>query len=133
LKNVTILGSVTNVGHGAFCGCSSLTDFAIPKGIDKIITGMFWGCTSLTNVRIPEGITVIESSAFQDCKNLTSVTIPKSVASIAYLAFYNCPNLTEIHFEGTVDQWNAIEKDTRWNLNSPIKVVRCSDGTVNLG
>ena len=63
---------------------------------------------------------------------LESVTIPKTVTMIGYQAFSGCTSLTTIKFEGTVEQWNAIEKGWDWNYRVPATEVICSDGTVTL-
>jgi hypothetical protein len=65
-----------------------------------------------------------------------SVIIPNSVTSIGRCAFSGCTSLINIAFEGTVEQWNAIEKylDTHfdWNFGVPATYVQCSDGQVAL-
>lgn len=39
--------------------------------------------------------------------------------------------LTKFTFNGTIEEWNTIEKE-RWNYGSYIKEVVCIDGTVTL-
>ena len=65
-------------------------------------------------VKIADGVTTIKEDAFFNCKNLTEVIIPDSVTSIGNDAFENCKNLKTIHYAGTKDQWNAIEKAFDW-------------------
>ena len=67
-----------------------------------------------------------------NCTNLTSITIPNSITNIGRMAFYNCPALETINYEGTVEQWNAITKDSNWNMMVPATEVICFDGTVSL-
>ena len=67
-------------------------DVVIPSEIDgytvtEIGWGAFEGCTSLTGVEIPDTVTYIGGFAFIDCTNLKSVTIPASVTNIGYCAF----------------------------------------------
>ena len=75
--------SVTSIGEGAFCYCSSLT-----------------------SVTIPNSVTSIEYSAFCYCYSLTSVTIPNSVTSIRMSAFYGVNNII---YSGTAtgSPWGA--------------------------
>jgi len=58
------------------------------------------------------------------------------VTSIGGYAFYYCSSLTSITFNGTIEQWNAIEKGSYWSDGIwdedyiPAKEVVCSDGVV---
>ena len=101
----------------------------------KLDGGAFQFCAELTSIYIQEGVTSIGSSAFSDCEALASVTIPSSITSIGDGAFKDCVVLTKITFNGTVEQWNAIDLDNSpldWNHNIPATVVICSDGTVEI-
>ena len=76
-------------------------------------------------------MTSIGKRAFSGCNGLTSVTIGNGVTSIGEDAFYNCTGLTNIKFNGTIAQWNAIEKGSNWKYNVPsaCKVI-CTDGEI---
>lgn len=62
-------------------------------------------------------------------KNLTSLTLPSTLTSIGECAFDECDNLKEITFNGTVEQWNAIEGSDFKNYSTK-PVVHCSNGDV---
>ena len=59
--------------------------------------------------------------------------MPDSVTSIGSYAFYMCSWLQYVHFDGTMAQWNAISKGSKWNYSTPSFEVICSDGTVSVG
>ncbi|MDE5742778.1 MAG: leucine-rich repeat protein, partial [Bacteroidales bacterium] len=59
----------------------------IPGSVTEIGHGAFWGCTGLMSVTMQEGVTSIGQYAFCRCSGLTSVTIPESVTEIGYRAF----------------------------------------------
>ena len=88
--------------------------------------------TALTSVTIPDSVTTIDGSAFEGCDSLTSVTIGNSVTSIGSYAFRDCTSLTSVTFEGTMAEWNAVEKVAGWNDYSPFTEVKCSDGVVEV-
>lgn len=69
-------------------------------------------------VTIPEGVTSIGAGAFSGCTDLTSITIPISVISIGDHAFANCTGLTDIYYNGTRNQFKAIECGNYWNNNT---------------
>ena len=129
--SLEIPDSVTTLCWHAFSGCTSLSSIAIPNSVTRIGNYALNGCTSLTSVTIPDGASVA-SWAFNNCTNLTSLTIGNSVTSIGNFAFSGCTSLTSITFEGTVEQWNAIEKDDNWYGSAPATEVVCSNGVVSL-
>ena len=100
---------VTSIGHSAFEYCMSLESVIIGNSVKSIGDDAFYNCTSLA-----------------------SITISDSVTSINKNAFSHCIVLRSIKFEGTVEQWNAINKESYWNYKVPASKVICSDGTVSL-
>ena len=96
MTNLAIPNGMESIGESAFEGCTSLTSITIPKGVTSIGGSTFYGCTSLTSVTIPDGVREIGSSTFYGCTSLESVTIPKGVTSIGESAFYGCTSLTDV-------------------------------------
>ena len=72
----------------------------------------------------------IRGKAFGYCNSLTSVVIPKSITKIGEAVFANCKLLSYITFEGTVEEWKAIEKSENWFGVDTITKVICSNGEV---
>lgn len=153
LMSVTIGNSVTSIGRNAFYGCSGLTSLTIPDSVTSIENEAFRSCTGLTSITIPNNVTRIGEYAFYLCSGLTSVTIGNGVTSIGKgafdhcdtlsnatigygvtsigeYAFRNCTELTNVVFNGTIEQWNAISKGSKWNENAGFKTVQCLDGIV---
>ena len=155
LTSVTISNGVTIIGNHAFDGCTGLTSITIPDSVTSIgerafddcsgLTTVNWnatactsagsynypifnGCSNLATVNIGDNVKIIPSYAFRDCTGLTSVTIGNSVIRIESNAFYNCLNLTTINFNGTIAQWNSIEKSIRWDYNTGNYTIHCIDG-----
>ncbi len=109
LVNVNIPNSITTINMALFALCSNLTSVIIPDSVTSIGEHAFGHLDAITNVIIPSSVTTVDRYVFQDCDNLTSVSIPKGLTSISYGMFYRCFNLTDIYYEGTEEEWNAIE------------------------
>ena len=109
-----------------------MASITIPDSVTSIGAWGFHNCTSLTNITIPDSVTSIGDRAFYGCSSLASITIPDSVTSIGYWAFYGCNGLTDVTFNGTMDQWNAIEIDSNWAKDSGIQKIHCTDGDIQI-
>ena len=90
----------------------------------------FDGSVSLTSINIPESVTLIEWFAFRGCISLSSVTIPNSVTAIQASAITFSSNLTEVTYNGTMAEWEAIEKEDEWLYNTGEYTVHCTDGDI---
>ena len=134
---------LTTIGGNAFAECAAITSIGpvgsgasveIPDSVTDIEFSAFQYCTNLTSVTFSENskFKYISYYVFSGCTALTSVTIPDVVTTIYDQAFENCTKLTNITFKGTMVQWNAITKGSKWNYNVPATTVTCSNGTVTL-
>ena len=85
LSNCIIFGSGWTGYGGIFNGCASLKSVILPKTLTKIPEGLFSGCSALTSFDF-SNITSIGNSAFEGT-GLINVVIPASITSIGYNAF----------------------------------------------
>ena len=157
-KNTVVPPSVTGFESYAFEGCVDLKEFAFPKGTttDWVPNNFFFNCSSLTSIVIPSPMNSVGNGAFENCKSLTSVTLPssmkylgnytfrgcsslksiflpRSVCVMGSECFANCTSLTSLSFGGTTKEWTAFAKTSyKWHQNSPLKVVKCSNGNVSV-
>jgi len=91
----------------------------------------FEGCYFLTSIDIPEGINRIPYYSLSDCYKLTDIVIPTSVIELGRYALYNCQSLESISYNGTVAEWNSINKGENWDLNTGNYTVYCTDGEIS--
>lgn len=88
-----------------------------------------------TSIVIPteyEGIpvTTISYMAFYNLDHITEIYLPASVTKFDVAAFWNCDSLVTFHYEGTVEQWNLIDKGINWDNGLGEYVIICEDGII---
>lgn len=121
---------VIGIGEEAFFACESVTSVVISDYVTYIDRSAFYACPVLASVVIPGSVESIGESAFKSCSALTSITIPSSVTEIGEAVFHMCGGLRDITFEGTKQQWEAIEKGENWDVNTRSYTVHCTDGDI---
>lgn len=99
LKEVSIPGSVQEIGAYAFYECSSLETVRFGVGVKKIGSDAFYGCVLLEELQLPFGVETISECAFFRCRSLTSVSLPGSVAYVEKKAFSSCLSLSSLSFQ----------------------------------
>ena len=77
---------VIRIGANAFKDNKTVTDIILGSDICSIGAGAFAGCTALERI-----------------------TIPKGVKRISEGTFAGCTALTDVYYEGTLDEWKAID------------------------
>lgn len=130
---------MTEIGEGAFFGCSGLTSIVVAKGNSKFdsrdncnaiieteTNHLIAGCK---NTSIPNSVTKIGWGAFYDCDGLTSITIPNSVTEIGRGAFYDCNGLTNITIPNSVTE---IGKGAFWGCTN-LKTIIIQNPDVEIG
>lgn len=109
LVNISIPQNVEVIGISAFQKCEGLTNITLPDSVKSIGGMAFAECTKLKTINIPEGVTTIAGSTFEKCTSLKTIKIPATVTSIDQRAFSYCSRLSDVYFNGTSEQWDAVE------------------------
>ena len=113
-----------------------LKNIVIPNSVTIIGTHAFYLCESIESIVIPNGVTEIETHAFSCCDSLVSITIQKNIQTIHPRVFAECTKISDIYFEGTIEEWNSINKQEDWDRSylfhewSLCVTIHCSDGQI---
>ena len=75
-------------------------------------------------------VTEIKSNAFMNNVNIEVLYISKSITKIGTFAFSGCTGLKTINYDGTMAQWNSINKVDGWSYGAGVFTVVCSDGVI---
>jgi hypothetical protein len=87
-SDVTIPGTVTNIGDYAFYECSGITNVTIAGSVKSIGNYAFYNCVQLLTVTLSSGTASIGSWAFAACGRFSGgIFIPSSITNIGDAAF----------------------------------------------
>ncbi len=108
------------------------TTATLPENITSIGGHDYSQNVYLTEAKIPENISKLGNGAFSNCFNLETVAIPKSITNIGANCFFNCAKLTKISYNGTKEEWSAIQRGSNWLYKAGTTIVVCSDGPISV-
>ncbi|MBE5766578.1 MAG: hypothetical protein E7335_05370 [Clostridiales bacterium] len=119
LVSVTGMEGVTSIGAYAFAD-TALNSFTVPSGITGLPEGVLSG-TSITEIAIPAGLQSIGAYAFKDCSKLVtfrgvSGAGSYALSSIGSGAFSGCTGLTSIYIPAGVSSISSNFVDGCSNL-----------------
>ena len=154
LASIDLPESVKVIEESAFEGCMGLAKIVLPSNLQSLGEGAFRHCTGIKSVDL-NGFTVLPKAVFQRCgrleelkgsENLTeigeevfdscsklNITLGLSLKKIGNYAFLDCGN--SINFNGTKEEWNAIEKEHYWCSysranSSTMGLIVCTNGGI---
>ena len=93
----------------------------------------FRGMEKVRSVTLPEGALEVRSG-FGYSPNLEWVCLPSTIRYIGQGILEYCPKFREIRYNGTVEQWQSIEKSEEWLMgwyNVDQFDIICTDGVIN--
>ncbi|MBQ7900914.1 MAG: leucine-rich repeat protein, partial [Clostridia bacterium] len=145
IEKINIPASVTDIAHSAFLyECSSLKEINVDENniVYSSELGVLFDKDKTKLIRFPaqceaavdEGmyvapktLKIIGQEAFLDCRTIELLWIHGSLEKIEMAAFMNLDSLMEIWFDGTIYNWELVEKDI---LNDKLNEipVSCMEG-----
>lgn len=125
ITELTIPEGVTVIKDRAFIHCS-LTGVTIADSVTQIDNYSFADCSDILQVHVGKGVTSIGRSAFSHCHRLSQITLPSAVRTIGDSAFAYCGKLKQLIFQGTLSQWDFIEKGSYWQFEAGIFDLLCT-------
>jgi len=117
LTNLTIPGTLANIGDNAFAHCTGLISVTLADGVSRLGTNAFNYCWNLESITLPETVTSIGDLAFWS-SGLTNVTIPGSVTNLGFAVFAVCSSLANVTIEEGVPAIGETEFNFCGNLSS---------------
>jgi len=144
-------GENTVRGNSPFYSNKALKNMTIENGVTSL-TDKFFFDTIMHVLTVPEsvvsvGVSVCEESdvavayyggevigerMFRNDDALIMISMTKNVRKISDNAFSGCVNLLSATYDGTIDEWNAIEKSPTWagetGERSSLEKIQCTDG-----
>lgn len=124
--SLTMPDSVTYLGIAALSG-TALQSIRLSSGLILVERNTFEGYGLLTEIIIPEGIEKIDMQAITSCYSLKRISLPRSLKTLMQSALMNS-TCEEIDYAGTLEEWDAVAKRSRWYGTNSNLVIHCTDG-----
>ena len=110
-------------------------DYVSNSYVTEYIVASMGNYSDVKDIVIPgtykdENVTTIGYMAFYDCDTIERVYLTNNITKFDVAAFWNCDNLSEFHFDGTMEEWTAIDKGDNWDRGLYSYTVYCTDGEI---
>lgn len=123
LEKVSIGKNVSDIGSGAFLGCTNLKKLTLGSGLVQIGEDAFKDCVKISAISLPNRLERIDAQAFYGCFLIKSLVIPASVTYIGDRAFYGCSGLKKITIKSDKltdnnlgrDVFNGVHQNAEYN------------------
>ena len=155
LVSVTLPKSVKTLGEQVFDELNNLESVVFEEGneLESIGDGCFSQCPKLKTIKfaetskfeelyhtfryldaleeldLPNSVESIAMYSIFACSSLKTLWLSKGLKTLAMYCIDTCP-IENLHFKGTIEEWNQIEKENNWCSEISTNVVHCTDGDV---
>ena len=97
IGSVTVPEGVRVIGEGAFADSNRITEFKLPRTLERIEGGAFSFCNALEWMVVPRGVNYIGGHAFWHCVSMTKIWLPDTVTDIEDWTFDECGQLYKLY------------------------------------
>ncbi len=129
LESVQFPEKIEYIGYMAFSS-TGMTSFAHPDNVGDFSSSAVSSSGKLVSIRIQEGVTELGWGYLRSCRALKEIALPSTLTTLKDVSLFDLPALEKLHYSGTVEEWNALEKGEKWYVGTPAFIVICSDGEV---
>lgn len=109
VSKVQIGNNVVQIGDSAFAYCYELHYVNMPESVKVIEAYAFSSCAGLNYIKIGKNVETISDYAFFRSTQFSYIYIPKSVKTLGYNAFTDCNYLSHVYYEGTEEDFAALD------------------------
>ncbi|MBR2381133.1 MAG: leucine-rich repeat domain-containing protein [Clostridia bacterium] len=142
LSEIDVPASVEKIGYRAFSTCPMLCSINVDENnefycsendsiFSKDLTTLVVVVPTYSEAEytVPEGVVKIMEGAFRDCDGIESITIPSTVKYLGdnLIGAY----LKQINYLGTIEEWEDIEKGSKWDEKARDYTVICTNGAID--
>lgn len=132
---------------------TTIVEMIFPAGVEYVNPSVYRHCYSLERLTLPEcvtsvsefdfavkenltalslkGVKVLPESWNRSCNALKEITLSASVESVWLRSFLKKEEVLTVHYGGTVEQWEQINKTVEADRTHQILVI-CTDGELTL-
>lgn len=129
----TVPDSVERINELAFRFVySNILKINLNKNLKYIGDLALSSCWDVEELKIPKKVKYIGDRAFANCVALKSLTLPKSIKHLGEYLFSDCEALRAITYEGSMTDWENIDKSSLLLKDSKVYKVVCKDGVINI-
>ena len=126
---MTIEDGITSLTDKFFFGAIFPGTLTVPESVVTVGASV---CEETNVALVYYGGAVIGERMFANDDGLVMINMTKNVRKISDNAFLGCVTLLSATYEGTIDEWNLIEKGTTWagetGKRSSLEKIQCTDG-----
>ena len=121
-----------SIGGGCFGGCPKLKTIQFAETSKfKELDYTFQELGALEELDLPNSVESIKTYSIRECSSLKTLWLSKELKTLAIYCIDTCP-IENLHFKGTVEEWNKIEKERNCCYQIATNVVHCTDGDVTI-
>lgn len=129
IKSIVIGSGVTEIGKGAFAGCSAKT-VSLPDTVTRLNEECFAKCFELESITVPKGVKVIERAAYGKCYGIKEVILNEGLEEIAGGAFqFN--KIEKIVIPQSVKRLGGLQYNPIKEIHIPKGVTEIEQGVLS--